>query len=137
MMNKYVLLVEKLIFQGVVFFHHSRYTSIKLDVGTERVTHAKQLSLVTFCDWLQESEKVECDVVRRRTDRREVWNSYLDARVLTISANGELYYWVSTVSLWTLGISATISKLNCTLDSNICSVYGWLVILLSAIYNVL
>ena len=56
-------------------------------------THAKQLSLVTFCETTAGiRKKWKCDVrtdVRTygRTDRREVWNSYLDLNILTWKCN--------------------------------------------------
>ena len=48
--------------------------------------HAKHLSLVIFCKWLQELEKngwVTYVHTCRRKDRHEVWNSYLVYVLLT------------------------------------------------------
>ena len=50
------------------------------------LTHAKQLLLVTFCETTAGNRKKwKCDVrtygrTYGRTDRREVWNSYLDEK---------------------------------------------------------
>ena len=43
------------------------------------LTHAKQLSLVTFCETTAGiGKKMKVRQTYGRTDRREVWNSYLD-----------------------------------------------------------